>query len=181
MEPRRVGRFEAYLFRRHLLGGFDVGVDLEVEAAFELGALPGELLRVEREVLKTGGARGHGDEVGHPFRATQRAAAGAEATDAARFLTRADLFHLDAHLESLGQHLDELAEVNAFVGDIVEDGLVAVALIFDVADFHIEVERRGDFAGANHCVVLAGFGLFEFFEVGGFGLAEHAAHLVLAA
>ncbi len=134
-----VGGLEGDVLGGHLLDGLHVGCHLEVEAALELGALAGELLGVEGDVLVAGGGCGHGDECGHPRRAAQRATAGANAADAACLLARAYLLHLDAHLEGVGQHLDELAEVYALVGYIVEDSLLAVALILHVADFHLEL------------------------------------------
>ena len=42
-----VGCFETDFARGEVAGALDVGVDLEVEAAFKLGALSGELLGIE--------------------------------------------------------------------------------------------------------------------------------------
>lgn len=61
-------------------------------------------------------------------------------------LSRAYLLHLDSYLEGLGKHLYELAEIYALVGYIIEDSLVAVALILHVANLHVELEALGDFA-----------------------------------
>ena len=54
-------------------------------------------------------------------------------------LAGADLLHLDADVEPLGEDLDQLAEIDALVGDVVEDSLDLVALVLHVADLHIEV------------------------------------------
>ena len=59
-------RFQMHLLRRKLLDTFDVGINLVVEAAFELCTLSGELLRIKRNVLKACGACCHRDEISHP-------------------------------------------------------------------------------------------------------------------
>ena len=174
MEIGGVGGLEADFLAGNALGAFHVCVHLEVEAAFELGALSGQFLRVEGYVLVSRGRSRHRHEVGHPLRAAQWAAAGAYAANAARFLAGAYLFHLDAHLEGLGEHFDKLTEVDAFVGDVIEYGLVAVALILDVADFHVELQVGGYLTGAYHRVVFLGAGFLITLEVAGFCLAEHA-------
>ena len=99
---------------------------------------------------------------------------GPDAAYSAGFLACADLPHLYTHLEGVGEHFDKLAEVDALVGYVVEYGFVAVALKFDVADFHVQLQLFGDFAGAYHLVLLAGARLFELFKIGGLCLAEHA-------
>ena len=89
-------------------------------------------------------------------------------------MARTDLPHLNAHVEGVGQHANELAEVNASVGNVVENRFVAVALIFDIADFHIQLERFGDLSALDHRVVLTTAGFVPFFDVGGAGFAIHA-------
>ena len=165
---------ELHILGRHFLGSLDIEVGLEVEAAFQLGALAGELLGVHREILLAGGTCADGDEVGHPRRAAERTAAGTDTADAARFLAGTDLLHLHADLESVGKNTDKLAEVDAVVGYIIENRLSSVALIFHIADLHVQAEVFGDFAGADHRGVLARAGLLEFLEVGLGGEAEHS-------
>ncbi len=170
-----IGSFEAGFFRRHSAEGLHVGIYFEVKAAFQFGALAGKFLRVERYILETGGRCTYRDKVGHPAGAAQRASAGADTAYAAGFLTRSNLLHLYPHLESLGKDLDKMTEIYAFVGDIIEDCLVAVALVFHVAYLHVEFEILGYLAGADHRIVLLGFGFFEATEIGRFCLAEHTA------
>ncbi len=172
-----VGSLEAHVLLGQFLQALDVCVYLKVETAFELGTLSGELLRVERNILETCRAGGDRHEVCHPRRATQRASARAYTTYAAGFLTGTYLLHLDAHLECIGQYLDELTEVDSLVGNIIEYRLVAVALILDVADFHVELEALGNLARAYHGVVLAGAGFLILLQVVGTRLAEDAAYL----
>jgi len=78
------------------------------------------------------------------------------------------------HLECLGDHFYELAEVDAFVGYVVEYGFVAVALVLHVSDFHVEVEVLGYFASPYHSVVLARLGFIVLVNVAGLGFAEHS-------
>ena len=77
-------------------------------------------------------------------------------------------------MKFLGKHFDEFAEVHTGIGNVVEDGFVAIALIFHVANFHIELQVFGNLSGANHRVLLAGLGFLVFLEVNGAGLAIDA-------
>ena len=162
--------------RRHALYAFDIGVDLEVEATFQLGTLSGKFLGIERYVLIACSACGYRHEVGHPARTAQRSSARSYTADATRFLAGTDLLHLYSHLKCFGKNLDELSEVDTLVGDIVEYRLVAVALILDIADFHVQLEAFGDFARTYHRVVLLGFGFFILFKVVGLCLSEYSAY-----
>ena len=144
----------------HLFGGqaflcFHVAVRLVVQAALQFGALSGKFLRIQRDVLEAGGTGGYRYERGHPRGATQLASARTDAADASGFLTGSDLLHLDAHMEGFGKYLDELSEVHTSVGNVVEDCLVAVSLVFHIAYLHIQVEAQSYLAGTNHGGVLA--------------------------
>ena len=76
-----------------------------------------------------------------------------------------DLFHLDAHVEGICEHADELAEVHTPVSDVVEDRLVAIALIFDVPDLHVEAQRRGDLSSLDHRRLFTALGFLPALEV----------------
>lgn len=84
------------------------------------------------------------------------------------------MFHLDAYLECLGKYLDKLTEVYTLVGDVIEYGLVAVALVLNVAYLHVQPQALGNLAGANHGIVFARLGLFVFLDVDRLGEAEYA-------
>ncbi len=143
-EPERVGLLG------EVLEGLHVGVQLVVEAALEAAALARQLGLVDGQVLIAGRGGGDGLEAGQPGAAAQLAPAHADAADTGRLLPRADLAHLDLHLELARIVADELAEVHAPLGRVVEGSLAQVALILHVADLHVEVERAGDGAGAHH-------------------------------
>ena len=170
-EPLAVGRLQRFAQPREFLAGVDVGVVFVHHAALELRALPGELLRVERDILHAGRTRRDAREARHPRRAAQLASAGAQSADASGLLAGADLLHLDADVEALGEDLDQLAEVDALVGDVVEDRLDLVALVLDVADLHVEPHVGGDLPRGDHRLVLEGDGLLPAFDVVGLGLA----------
>ena len=68
-------------------------------------------------------------------------------------------------MERSGQILDELTEVYALVGNIVEDGLVAVALIFYIAYLHLQSQILGYLATLNHRGMLPGLGFLVFLHV----------------
>ena len=169
-----IGRFERKVAGRQAPAGFDVGIHLIVETALELGALSCQFLRVGRYVLQAGRGGGHGVEVFHPGGAAQFTSAGADTADASGFLAGTDLFHLDADAEGFGQHLDELTEVDAGIGNVIKDGFVAVALIFHVADFHIQIEFLGYLAGTYHGVLFQRFGFLVLLDVSGACLAVDA-------
>jgi len=78
-------------------------------------------------------------------------------------------------VEPLGEDLDQLAEIDALVGDVVEDGLDLVALILHVADLHVQSHVGGDLARGDHRFVLQGDGLLPFFDVVGLGLTVDLA------
>ena len=155
-----------------------VVVNLVVEATLQFGAQSGELLRVERYVLVACGVGAHADKVLHPCGAAQLTATRSGATDASCLLSCADLFHLNAHVESVGEHLDELSEVDALVCNVVENGFVAVALIFHIADFHLQSQLFGYLSALNHGVMFAAFRLVILLHVYGFGYAVDALYVV---
>ena len=141
-------------------------VHLIVEAAFQFGAHAREFLRIERDVLESGGIRTHTDEVLHPCGTAQFASARASTSDASSLLTRTDLLHLNPHVEGVGEHLDELSEIYTLVGNIIEYRLVAVALVFHVTDFHLQSKVFGYLSALNHGAVLSSLGLMVFVHVG---------------
>ena len=77
-------------------------------------------------------------------------------------------------MESVGKHLNQLAEVYAFIGNVVEDCFVAVSLIFHIPDFHIEVEVKSDLAGTYHRAVFTRFRLVILVHIHRFGFAVDA-------
>ncbi len=177
VEEGGVGGLKACVFRRELLHALHVGVDLEVEAALELGTLSGELLGIERYILIAGGCCAHGDKVCHPAGAAEGSATRAYAANASGFLACAYLLHLDPHLEGVGEDFDELPEVDALVGNVVENGFVAIALILNITNLHVELEVFGYAACAHHGVVLAGASLGIFVEVAWLCNTEDALEL----
>ena len=165
MEVRAVLRLERYLTRWELLGCLHVSVYLIVDTALQLGTLSRQLLGVHGDILVARRARGDGDEARHPARAAQFATAWADATYPSGLLTSAYLLHLYPDTERLCQHLYELAEVHALVCYIVEDRLVAIALVLNIANLHVQAKGGGYLAGADHGGVLLGLGLLVLLEV----------------
>ena len=148
-----------------MLVGIHVCIQFEIHATFEFSALSGQFLGVERQILITGSAGGYGAEVGHPFGAAEFAATRANTTDPAGFLTGTDLFHFDSNPECLSKDFYQLAKVNPLVGNVVEDGLVAIALIFHIAYFHVKMQTFGNLPRFDHGFLLFGFGFLILFHV----------------
>ena len=131
--------------------------------------MSGQLLRIEGYILETGSTGRYRDKVGHPTRTAQLTPTGSQAPDTSGFLTRPDLLHLDTHPERFGQHFNQLAKIDPLVGNVIEDGLITVSLIFDIADLHIQMQIFGNLTGSNHRIMLFRLSFFEFFQVIGFG------------
>ena len=168
---------EVDILGRQLADSLDIGVNLKVDAALEFSTLSSQVLRVERDILETSRAGGNGDKARHPCGATQWTAARAYAADAASLLPSANLFHLYSYLEHVGQHLDQLSEVDTLIGDVIENCLVAIALILDVANLHLQSQIDGNLARADHRVLLASLGLLITFHVRRLSLAENTQYL----
>ena len=113
----------------------------------------------------------HRYEIRDPRRATQLPAAGPQPADAPGLLPRPDLLHLDPDAELLGENLDQLAEIDPFVGNVIENSLDLIALVFDVADLHIQVQAGRDLARTDHRFVLETDRLLPLFDVVRFRLA----------
>ena len=105
----------------------------------------------------------------------------------------ADAFHVRIEMKQIGarqeagriggigQHLDELTEIHAAVGNVVEDCLEAVTLILHVAYLHLQTQVLGNLAGAYHGVMLAGLGLSILLHVNLTSLAVYAFDLDVGA
>ena len=158
-------------FAGQAFSGFHIGIYFIVHATFQFGALSGQLLRVKTNVLVTCRTGRYRNKVFHPCGAAHFPSTGADATDASGFLACTDLFHLDTYAESFGKHFDELAEIHTSISDVIEDGFAAVALIFHVADFHLQAQVFGNLAGTYHSVVFPALGFLVFLDVCGFGLS----------
>ena len=166
---------------RQLTNGLDIGIHLKVNAALELGTLTSQVLRVQGDVLEAGGTRGHRHKSRHPRSTAERSSTRADAANASSLLARTDLLHLDTNPEDVGQHLDQLAKVHALVGDIIENRLVAVALVLDVANLHLQSQIDSDFAGTDHGVFFASLSLLITFHIGRLGFAEYTQYLGILA
>lgn len=68
-------------------------------------------------------------------------------------------------MECICQHFDELPEIDAAVGDVIEYGFATVALVFHIAYLHLQTEVFCNLAGAYHRVVFQSLGLFVFLNV----------------
>ena len=160
-----VGSLQYGILRRQLSASLYIAVYLVVETALQFGAHTGKFLRIQRNVLIACCIGANADEVLHPGSAAEFSAARTRSTDATCFLSRTDLFHLNAHMEGIGKNLDELAEVHTFVSDVIEDSLVAVSLIFYITYFHLQSEIFGNLAALDHGAVFTALSLLAFVKI----------------
>ena len=82
-------------------------------------------------------------------------------------------------MEGIGKYLDELAEIYTLISDIVEDGLIAIALILHVADFHLQAQVLGYLTALDHGVVFAALGFLCLVEVHLLGKSVDALDVIL--
>ena len=68
-------------------------------------------------------------------------------------------------MESGSQILNQLPEVHTLISDIVEDGLVAIALILHIANLHLQTESLGNHTTLYHRRVLASLRLAELLHI----------------
>ena len=81
-------------------------------------------------------------------------------------------------MEGGSQVFDQLAEVHTTVGDIIEDGLIAVTLVFHVADLHVQSETFGNLPALDHRTMLTGLRLMELIHIHRTGDAVDALDVV---
>ena len=174
-----VGSLQYGILRRQLSASLYIAVYLVVETALQFGAHTGKFLRIQRNVLIACCIGANADEVLHPGSAAEFSAARTRSTDAACFLSRTDLFHLNAHMEGIGKNLDELAEVYTFVSDVIEDSLVAVSLIFYITYFHLQSEIFGNLAALDHGAVFTALSLLAFVKIHLFGDTVDTLDIIL--
>ena len=171
--------FEHGILRRHLAACLHIVIHLVIEAALQLGTHTCQFLRIERDVLIACSIGTHTHEVLHPGGTAELSAARTGSTDSARLLARTNLFHLDAYVEGLGKHLDELAEIHTLIGDIVEYRLVAISLVLHVANLHLQAKDLGYLAALDHGGVLTAFRLLPLVEIHLLGNAVDALDIIL--
>ena len=75
------------------------------------------------------------------------------------------MFHFNADTESFGKYLNQLAEVHTLVSNVVENSLVAVALIFHITDFHIQIQVQRNLAGTDHGRMFLCFRFVELLHI----------------
>ena len=173
-----IGSLQESILRRQFLACFHIVVHLVVKAAFQFGTHACQLLWVERDVLETCGIGAYADKVLHPGSAAEFSSARSCSAYAPGFLSRTNLFHLYTYMESICQHLDQLSEVYSFVGDVIEDSLVAVTLILHIANLHLQSQVFGYLSALYHSTVLTALCLLPFLEVHGLGYAVDTLDVV---
>ena len=163
---------------RELLQGVGVDFAFEIKATFQFATLSCQLLRIGKDLLGFGGTGRHRLEIGQPGAAAEFPATGPQAAHFAGLLAHTNLFHLDAYMELLRQHLDELTKVHPVFGRIVEDGFGVVALILHVVYLHLQIHLLGDLAGLQQGVLFALYALGPTFDVGTFGAPEEFLNIL---
>ena len=166
------------LLARQTLPCLDIFIDLIVKAALQFCAHSGKLCRVERDVLNTCRISRNSREVLHPCSATKLTTARTGTSDTSCFLTDTNLAHLNPYVESSCKVLDELTEVDTLIGNIIEDSLVAIALILDITDFHIQTQALGNLPALNHRLMFAGFCLTVLVHIDWLSLTVDALDVV---
>ena len=150
-----------------------VRLELVAQAAHQAPAHARDLGGVERQVLLLGHADGHRLELATKARAAQLLAAGGVAADQPRLVAHADLAHVHAHVETVGEVAHELAEVHALLSGKVEDGLLAAKEELHPHGLHLQAVLLDQAAEIAHGVLALARQLVGAVEVGVVGDADH--------
>ena len=82
-------------------------------------------------------------------------------------------------MELLGKIFDQLTEVHSTIGNVVEDGLGAVALELNIANLHFQAKVVCQHSGTDHGFLLTGNGILPALDVKGTRLAVNLLELLL--
>jgi hypothetical protein len=143
------GGADAGLLAGEALGEFFVGLVFVAEAAHEPAAAAADLEGIERGLLHLGGLHGDGLQDLEEVLAAAVLAAAFVVGGEACFVAGADLAELDAGAELGREGADEVAEVDAVFGEVVEGEAFAAQEGLGVDDLHREGVGLGDLAGAH--------------------------------
>jgi len=150
---------------RDFLVGIHVNRRFVIYAAFELGTLARQFLRIERQVLYPGRLGCYRSEIGHPPAAAEFLPANAQTTYQTGFLPCPELSHFNAYAEFRGKEFDQAPEINPFIGYVVKNGLGPVPLELHISNFHLQAFTGRYLPGTDHHLVLSGNGFLPFFQV----------------
>ena len=109
---------------------------LVAQAAHQPTAGPGDLLRIERQLLIFGDAEIDRTQVGEPRRRAVLASAASHARESLGFVAHADLLELDPGAEQRGEIAHQAAKVDATFGGKVDREFAPVPLPFDIGELH---------------------------------------------
>ena len=141
--------------RREFLHRFHVLVELEIQTALQFSALTGQLAWVQGQLLVAGRARAHRPKVLEPRGATQFSSTHPDAADACCLLAGSDLAHVDADVEGACQLTNQVAEIHALLGRVVERGARIVALVLHIGELHADAQTLDDLTGFAEGVLFA--------------------------
>ena len=116
-----------------------VDVLFKTQTALEPAAAPRYLGRIERRFLQLGHPHRYRRHHRHVSVAAHRLAAVAIVGQQLGLVTHADLAHFDARAILAGQVLDQLAEIDALLGQEKEDHPLAAEEMFDVDELHLQL------------------------------------------
>ncbi len=140
IDPGQDAAAPAGLNRFGELRKFGDGLVVEVafvhQATFEAAADPGELVRIQGQVLVLGSLGRNRVELFDPGGATEFPPAHPVAAHAFGLVAHADLPQLDTRFELGCQITHQLSKVDSFFGGKVEGDFVAIKLIFAIDQFH---------------------------------------------
>ena len=142
-----------------------IGSCLIIQTTFELSALTGQLLRIQRQVLTAGRRSRNRLETRYIVRAAEFTSAYTESSDKSGLLSSSDLLHLDTDTEFLGKDLDQLTEIHSSVCDIIKYRLGSVTLELHITDLHLQAKLGSNLTRADHCLMLTCNSLLPSFNI----------------
>src|SRR5207342_3462536 len=118
-------------------------------------ARPGDLARVERQLLLARHLERDRVEALEPGRAAERTPAWTAAVETLGLVADADLPQLDPAVEARRQVLHQLAEVDAVLGREVERDAVTAEADLDLGQVHLQLAQLDPIAAVLECLALA--------------------------
>jgi hypothetical protein len=111
----------------------------ESQRAHQPPAQPGDLGRVDDNLLLLCLLDGHRLEAFHETEAAKRTSANAKPSHHLRLIPDSNLAHLNSHLELLGQVFHQLPKINSAVGSVIKNSLFLVKKVADHDQFHRQI------------------------------------------
>ena len=161
-----VRRLDSTAHGRELRQQVLVGVELESQATFEPTATSRDLRGIKGGFLKFGHFHRDRRHLDQMRVAADTLSAIAEIGQEFRFVPDADLAHFDPCLEFRGEHFDQLSEVDASLGQVVDNDPFTAEEVLDHDQIHGQIHSPDDTAALIELFAFLAVNPFDLVRVG---------------